>query len=348
MRAITVVLAALLAGGLVIGPTEGAEILLQGDDPLAVTSVNPDRASMAEEEHAAGGLDEGQPGDPWYYRLSVTPVGKQFYHTPDSLSVFVDTTGVRGPLLLEIGVYMGQYGSRNGVVLWDGEQILDVDAYGRGNLRVETLSHTLTPGAGVHELRIADRPGEGTYITIDAIRLTAEGELVLVDAGGNPVELDSPSLPPDQAEALTPRLDALPDLAVFTSDTQWRATENFTVPTWNARAAFDGDPEDGDYWAGGTPAPHAVEVKYPQPITFDTNRIRWMGENRGVVYGLEAWDGERWNLVYHDPHNLRERPIYLFEPVTTDRIRFTILRLTGEERTLMRAFELYRRGGDGQ
>ena len=324
------------------------EVLLAGDDPLAVTTVNPERASMAADDSVPGGLDAGLPGDAWYYRISVTEVGKSFYATPDSLSVFVDTTGLQGPLRIEIGVYMGAYGSRNGLVTWDGEKILDVNAYGRGNVRVETLEHTLTPGPGAHELRIADQPGEGTYITIDAIKLSGEGTIAVVDADGVAVDLRSPSLPPDEAERLAPALDALPDLAVFAPDTVWQATETFPVPTWDARAAFDGDPDDGDYWAGGTPAPHAIVVQYASAITFDANRIRWMGENRAVAYGLEAWDGQRWNLVYHDPHNLREQPIYVFDPVTTTRLRFTMLRLTGDNRVLMKAFELYNRGGGGQ
>ncbi len=342
--------ALLLAVALAPGPVLAGEILLQGDDPLAVTTVNPDRASMVAGDGALGGLDAGLPGDAWYYRLSVTDVGKRFYATPDSLSLFVDTGRVEGDLTIEVGVYLGPYGSRNGQVLWDGEPILDVNADGRGNERVETLTHVLAPGGGVHELRIADRQGEGTYITIDAIRLSAPGELTLVDADGLPIDLSSPSLPPDEAEALAATLGGLPDLAVFAPETRWHASENFTVPTWDARAAFDGDPEDGDYWAGGTPAPHAIEVAYPAPITFDTNRILWMSEgvNRAVVYGLEAWDGQRWNLVYHDPHNLRAAPVYVFAPVTTDRIRFTMLELTGEQRVLMKAFQLYHRAGGGQ
>ncbi len=332
-------------------PALAGEILLQGDDPLAVVASNPDRASMAEGERALGGPDAGLPGDPWYYRISVTDVGKRFYGTPDHMSLLVDTTAARGELSIEVGVYMGTYGSRNGEVLWDGQKILDVNAYGRGNERVETLTHRLTPEPGVHELRIADRHGEGTYITIDAIRLSAEGELSLVDADGLPIELASPSLPPGEAEALAAELDALPNLAAFTDETTWHATESFPVPTWDARAAFDGDPDDGDYWAGGTPAPHAIVVNYPEPISFDTNRIVWMdgGTNRGVVYGLEAWDADegRWELVYHDPHNLRESPVYVFEPVTTTRIRFTMLELTGQQRVLMKAFELYDRAGGG-
>lgn len=338
-----------LAAAALALPALGGEILLQGDDPLAVVASNPNRASMAAGETAQGGPDAGLPGDRWYYRISVTDVGKRFYATPDHISLLVDTTGARGELTIEVGVYMGTYGSRNGEVLWDGQKILDVNAYGRGNERVETLTHVVTPEPAVHELRIADRHGEGTYITIDAIRLSAEGELRLVDADGLAIELTSPSLPPDEAEAMAAELDGLANLAAFTDDTAWHATETFPVPTWDARAAFDGDPEDGDYWAGGTPAPHAIVVSYAEPISFDTNRILWMGENRAVVYGLEAWDAdkERWNLVYHDPHNLRERPVYVFEPVTTTRIRFTMLELTGQQRVLMKAFQLYDRAGGG-
>jgi len=332
---------------LLAAPALGGEMLLQGDDPLAVVAHNPERASMASGDDALGGLDEGLPGDASYYRLSVTDVGKRFYATPDAISLFIDTTGAAGDLTVEVSVYMGTYGSRNGQVLWDGEPILDVDAYGRGNQRVETLAATVAVEPGVHELRITDRHGEGSYITIDAVRLSADGELSLVDAEGLPIDLSSPSLPPAEAEAIAAELDALPDLAVFGPDTQWHATENFPVATWHARAAFDGDPER-DYWAGGTPAPHAIVVTYPAPITFDTNRILWSGENRAVVYGLEAWDGERWNLLYHDAHNLRDTPVYLLEPVTTTRIRFTMLELTGQQRVLMKAFQLYHRAGGGE
>lgn len=346
MRALVLTLAALTAL-----PAPAGEILLEGDDPIAVIASNPDRASMVSGDDAAGGLDEGLPGDLSYYRISVTDVGKRFYQTPDCIALRVDTTGIEGPLTVEIGVYMGTYGSRNGQVLWDGEPILDVDAYGRGNERVETISATLTPEPGIHELRIADRHGEGTYITIDAIRLSAEGELALVDALGFPIDLSSPSLPPAEAEALGEQLGDLPNVAALREGVTWRATENFTVPTWSAQAALDGDPDDGDYWAGGTPAPHALLVEYPESITFDTCRILWMGDNRGVVYGLEALDPveQRWKLVFHDPHNLRERPVYAFEPVTATAVRLTILDLTGDQRVLMRAFELYdRTGGDGQ
>jgi len=76
-----------------------------------------------------------------------------------------------------------------------------------------------------------------------------------------------------------------------------------------------------------------------------------MGANRGVVYGLEARDPaqDRWLLVFHDPHNLLEAPVYAFEPVTASALRLTILDLTGDQRVLMKAFELYSRaGGDGQ
>ncbi len=336
----------LVATGLLAWPALGGEILLQGDDPLAVIALNPDHAAIFADDGAFGGLDAGLPGDAWYYRLSVTDVGKRFYATPDCISLFVDTTDTRGELTVEVSVYMGPYGSGNGQVLWDDEPILQVNAYGGDDPRVETLRATVEPEPGVHELRITDRHGEGTYITIDAIRLSAEGEPVLVDADGSPIDLTSPSLPAEQAEAVAEQLDTLPDLAVFTPDTQWHATENFPVPTWAACAAFDGDP-DRDYWAGGTPAPHAIVVTYPEPITFDTNRILWLGENRAVSYGLEAWDGRRWNLVYHDPHNLREAPIYVFDPITTTRIRLTILKLTGQQRVLMKAFQLFdRAGGD--
>ncbi len=344
MRMLTLILAAAVAL-----PATAGEIVLQGNDPLAVIATNPERASMASGEAAAGGLDEGLPGDLNYYRISVTEVGKRFYQTPDSISLRVDTTGVRGDLTVEVGVYMGTYGSRNGQVLWDGEPILDVNAYGRGAERVETLSATLSPTPGIHELRIADREGEGTYITIDAIRLSAEGELALVDARGFPIELASPSLPPAEAEALGETLARLPDLAKLRAGMTWHATENFTVPTWSAQAALDGDPEDGDYWAGGTPAPHALVIEYAEPIAFDTCRILWMGANRGVVYGLEARDPaqDRWRLVFHDPHNLLEAPVYTFEPVTATALRLTILDLTGDQRVLMKAFELYDRAGGG-
>ena len=346
MRLLAVILAAAVAL-----PAAAGEILLQGNDPLAVVAVNPDRASIASGEAAAGGLDEGLPADLDYYRISVTEVGKRFYKTPDSMALRVDTTGVEGELTVEIGVYMGTYGSKNGQVLWDGEAILDVNAYGRGNERVETLTATLAPAPGIHELTIADREGEGTYITIDAIRLSAEGELALVDARGFPIELSSPSLPATEAEALDETLAALPNLAKLREGMTYHATENFTVPTWSAQAALDGNPEDGDYWAGGTPAPHALMIEYAEPITFDTCRIRWMNANRGVVYGLEARDPEqdRWRLVFHDPHNLLEVPVYAFEPVTATSLRLTILDLTGEQRVLMRAFELFNRaGGDAQ
>lgn len=344
MRALTLLTASLLAL-----PALGGEILLQGDDPLAVVASNPDRASLVSGEDAAGGLDEGLPGDLSYYRISVTDVGKRFYQTPDFIALRIDTTGAQGEMIVEVSVYMGTYGSRNGQVLWDGEPILDVDAYGRGNERVETIATTVTPGPGVHELRIADRPGEGTYITIDAIRLSGEGELALVDENGLPIELDSPSLPPAEADALGETLDGLPNVSVLREGVQWHATENFTVPTWSAQAAIDGNPEDEDYWAGGTPAPHALVVQYPEPITFDTCRILWMGDNRGVIYGLEAFNPaqNRWTLVFHDPHNLRERPVYVFEPVTAAAVRLTILDLTGDQRVLMRAFQLYDRAGGG-
>jgi len=341
MRGTLTGLAALLAM-----PALGGQILLQGDDPLAVVASNPDRASMASTQTAAGGLDDGLPGDQSYYRVSVTDVGKRFYHTPDHISLRVDTRAARGALTVEIGVYMGTYGSRNGQVFWDDQPILDVNAYGRGNERVETLSATVTPEPDIHELRIADRHGEGTYITIDAIRLSAEGELTLLDEDSFPVQLRSAALPPDEAAAMAEALDALPDLAVFTEDTRWHATENFTVPTWNAQAAFDGDP-DKHYWAGGTPAPHAVVAHYPKALTFDTCRILWSDDNRGLVYGLEAWDtdNERWDLVFHEPHNLRERPVYVFNPVTATRIRLTIVELTGQQRVLMKALQLYDRAG---
>ncbi len=332
-------------------PAAAGEILLQGNDPLAVIAANPERASMASGEAAAGGIDEGLSGDLDYYRISVTEVGKRFYQTPDSIALRVDTTGVRGELTIEVGVYMGTYGSKNGQVLWDAEPILDVNAYGRGNERVETLTATLTPEPGIHELRVADREGEGTYITIDAIRLSAEGELALVDARGFPVELNSPSLPPAEAEALGETLAALPNLAKLREGVTCHATETFTVPTWSAKAALDGNPEDGNYWAGGTPAPHALVIEYAEPITFDTCRILWMGANRGVVYGLEARDPaqDRWRLLFHDPHNLLEAPVYAFEPVTATSLRLTILDLTGDQRMLMRAFELFNRaGGDAQ
>ncbi|NLO04241.1 MAG: hypothetical protein GX131_00290 [candidate division WS1 bacterium] len=346
MRAFAAMLSVLLAL-----PALGGEILLQGNDPLAVVALNPETASMASGEGAAGGLDEGLDGDAWYYQVSVTDVGKRFYKTPDSIGLLVDTTELRGPLTIEIGVFMSTYGSGNGRALWDGEAILDINAYGRPEERLVIASATVEPAPGVHELRIEDQVGEGTYVTIDAIRLSGEGELALVDANGLPIALESPSVPAAEATALAQTLDALPNVAKLREGVTWHATENFTIPTWSAQAALDGNPDDGDYWAGGTPAPHALLVEYPAPITFDTCRIRWMGEgvNRGVVYGLEAWDPaqERWSLVFQDPHNLLADPIYLFEPITTTRVRFTVLELTGEQRTLMRAFELYDRAGGG-
>ncbi|HJN18658.1 MAG TPA: hypothetical protein QGH10_24360, partial [Armatimonadota bacterium] len=118
------------------------DVLLQGDDPLAVASVDPIRPSIAAEDAATGGLDAGLPGDTSYYRLSVEPVGKRFYQTPDALMIYIDTTDVQGDLHIELGIYRSRYGSRNGEVCWDGTKILDVDAYGGEDLRVETLTHT--------------------------------------------------------------------------------------------------------------------------------------------------------------------------------------------------------------
>ncbi len=328
------------------GRSVAEEVLLSMADPFVITCTNPAKPSLR--MGAEGGLDAGQVGDSDFLMLGPKDVGKRFYGTNDAVTIHFRATG---EVALELGILLSQYGMEKAQVLVDGVQVGEFGARAKPERQV-VHKFTFTGTGQVQALTVKAPLGVGDYVQVDALRLSAGGPISIVNQRGEPVLRVSPALPPAAVEKLLPALKEAPDLARLGPNLSYTATEEFASSadgsrTYTAQAALDGDPEK-DYWAGGTPPPHALVLQWRQPVTITTHRLRWMGENRGVWYGLEAWVGDGWKLLYEDPRNLQPEPVYQFAAVTTSRVRFTVYAVTGQQRMLLRAFELYHLPGEAR
>lgn len=320
------------------------QVVLTMNDPFSVTCDNPTKPSLR--EGAPGGLDEGLLGDTDNLLLGAHDVGKQWYGSNDACTVHFRAEGA---LTIEVGVWLSQFGCPEAAVLLDGVELGRFNA--QGNPDRPALHSFSANGTGqVQTLTIRPLTGNG-YVHVDALRLTGPGAVEVTDAEGRGVLMPSTAVPPSEAAGLAERMKTARNLALVGEAMTYAASEEFATGiegsrAYSAQIALDGDP-DNEYWAGGTPPPHALILAWKQPVTLDTNRILWLGENRGLWYGLEYWDGVRWRLLYEERRNLQPEPIYRFAPVTTTRVRFTICSVLGQQRVLMRAFELYSLGEGG-
>jgi hypothetical protein len=324
------------------------QVVLTMNDPFSVTCVNPAKPSLR--EGAPGGLDEGLLGDTDNLLLGAHEVGKQWYGSNDAGTIYFRAEGA---LTIEVGVWLSQFGCPQAAALLDGSELGQFTA--QGNPDGPAVHRFTVQGTGqVQALTVRPLTGNG-YVHLDAVRIAAPGKVEVTDAGGRPVFLASVAVPPAEAAGLVKRMAAARNLAIVGEAMTYAVSEEFATGidgsrSYSGQIALDGNP-DNEYWAGGTPPPHTLLLTWKRPVTFDTNRIRWLGENRGLWYGLEYWDGVRWRLVYEEKRNLQPEPIYRFPAVTTDRVRFTTFSVLGQQRMLMRAFELYKLGdggGEGQ
>lgn len=314
------------------------QAVLTMNDPFSVTCDNPTKPSLR--EGAPGGLDEGLLGDTDNLLLGAHEVGKQWYGSNDACRLHFRAAGA---LTIEVGVWLSQFGCPQAAVGLDDVELGQFSAQGHPD-GPATYSFSADGTGQLQTLTIRPLTGQG-YVHVDAVRLTAPGPVEITDAEGRAVLMPSAAVPPAEAAALAERMKTAPNLAVVGEAMTYAASEEFATGidgsrAYSAEIALDGDPAN-EYWAGGTPPPHALILAWKQPVTLDTNRILWLGENRGLWYGLEYWDGVRWRLLYEERRNLQPEPIYRFEPVTTTRVRFTIYSVLGQPRVLMRAFELY-------
>lgn len=320
------------------------EIILPMNDPFSVTCANPAKPSLR--EGAPGGLDKGLLGDSDNLLLGAHDVGKQWYGSNDACTVYFRAEGA---LTIEVGVWLSQFGCPQAGVLLDGVEVGQFT--GQGNPDGPATYAFDANGTGqVQALIIRPLTGNG-YVHVDAIRIAAAGKVEVTDSNGGAVFAASAAVAPAEAAWLVERMAAAPNLAIVGDQMTYAASEEFATGidgsrTYSAEIALDGDP-DNEYWAGGTAPPHTLILAWKEPVTLDTNRIRWLGENRGLWYGLEWWDGVRWRLLYEERRNLQPEPIYRFGPITTTRVRFTIYAALGQQRVLMRAFELYNLGDGG-
>jgi hypothetical protein len=319
------------------------EVIVTCSDPLVFEATDPSAPSVG--EGAPGGIDAGLIGDSDRVLLGTSRVGKTYYGTNDSLSLrFIAT----GPVTVEIGHLPYEFGCREGIVQLDGTELARFPEHlPHAEPATTVLQITGTGRVQTLTIRPADDSG---YVTLDALRLSAEGPVRIVDAAGRPALVASAALPPAEAAAAATALDRARDLATPAQGMTYRATDEWgrdLEPTgmYSAGAGLDGAPSETKYWAGTTPPPHTLLLTWPQKVRFDTNRIVWLGTNRGVWYTLECWDGARWRSIYNERRNVQATPIYRFPPVTTDRVRLTILTVTGQPRVLMTAFGLYELGG---
>ncbi len=325
---------------LALPPARAEQVTLTCADPFSLTTVNPERPSLA--QGAVGGIDAGMIGDTDYFLLGDHEVGKQWYGANDAAIIhFI----ARGPVTIEVGHRKNQWGSRTGEVLLDGKLLGTFSELAKPDA-VATEKYEVEGSGEVQALLVRPAAKVGNYVQLDAVRLTAQGSVQIVDARGRPVLVPSAALAPERAQAVAARLAQAPNLARAGAGMSYVASEEFATgidgsQSYSARAALGGGEGLGGYWAGGTAPPHALTLTWQAPVTLTTNRITWLGLNHGLWYGLEYWDGACWRLLYEERRNLQEQPIYQFAAVTTTRVRLTILSLTGDQRVLMKAFELY-------
>jgi hypothetical protein len=246
---------------------------------------------------------------------------------------------------------LSQWGSPTGEVLLDDGVIGEFSGVGTPD-RPATETFQITGTGALQALTIRPRAGAGGYVHVDALALAAEGPVEILDPDGRPALMLSRALPPPEAETVRAAMAPKANLAILGDAMRYQATEEFATAidgtrTYSPAAALDGDPESS-YWAGASPPPHALVLTWKEPVRLTHNRIVWLGENRGIWYGLEYWNGTRWQLLYEEPRNLQREPVYEFAPVTTTSVRFTAYTLTGQQRVLMSAFELYNLPGKGE
>jgi hypothetical protein len=325
----------------------GVEVTITCADPLAVECAGPVQPSTG--DGAPGGLDAGLVGDSDRILLGTASVAKTWYGANDSATVYF--IGV-GPITVEIGHMPYEFGARHGEVLVDGAAVAQFEAH-RPAAESAVVTVELAATGAVQSLTV--RPADdGGYVVLDAIRFRAGSPVRIVDRQGRPALIASGALAPSAVAAISGRMTREANLATRASGLTYSATEEWksnpgTTSPYSALAVLDGDPSPDNYWAGGTAPPHALVLRWPRPITFDTNRIIWLGTNRGVWYTLEYWDGTRWRVVYEERRNVQVEPVYRVAPITTDQLRLTILSVIGQQRVLMTAFELYNlAGGAGQ
>lgn len=324
------------------------DVMLTMADPSTVTCTNPATPSLT--DGAGGGLDEGQIGDADCLRLGNHEVGKRYYGANDDVTIYFRATG---PLQVKLGLLLSEWGSKRAELLLNGQVVREFSAHAKPD-RPATETCEITGTGALQALMIRPATGVGNYVHVDALAISGDGKVEVLDADGRPVLVASAALPLAAAQAAAAAMTPQGNLARVGDKMTYQVTEEFAScidgsQTYAAQAALDGNPES-DYWAGGTAPPHALVLTWKEPVTFNHHRIIWLGKNRALTYGLEYWDGERWRLLYEEPRNLQPEPIYRFAPVTTTSVRFTATSLVGEQRMLMRAFELYNlpEGTDGK
>jgi hypothetical protein len=85
---------------------------------------------------------------------------------------------------------------------------------------------------------------------------------------------------------------------------------------------------DGAYWLAGAPAAPAFDIKLPQPASVDTLAIyedNAHPEANPQEIKIEAWVNNNWTTVKHDLWVSSSTHIHNFPPVTTDKLRYTIM-----------------------
>ncbi len=138
-----------------------------------------------------------------------------------------------------------------------------------------------------------------------------------------------------------------PNLARLDRGVKWSASDG-VPPRHDAAVVLDGEVCDktgrGGYWAGKKQhTPVTLELTLPRPTRIDTNVVVWYTpEVRGVDYRLEgrAPDGT-WVELYRARDNRRRDRVHRFDPRTVDAVRFTLTRMAGQYRVIMREFLLF-------
>ena len=212
----------------------------------------------------------------------------------------------------------------------------------RGELRkARKEGYDITPVERLLSLSSVEKEGERVPVQrkLEYIR-RAKGMLISLRM---PTWSYDIRLEPPKKKVIPPK----DNVALLTKGTTYRVSTEIGNGINDGWAALDGDkinPES--YWAGefGSGAPQTLELDFNRKVSIYRNVIYWYSLNiRGVAYKLEYWDDrkKKWELIYEEENNQKKVAEYSFPPVSTSRIRFTMFRFAGQNRVVMREFELY-------
>ena len=106
-----------------------------------------------------------------------------------------------------------------------------------------------------------------------------------------------------------------------------------------AQQATDGDVDT--FWsapAGSHSA--AIEISFPQPVTFDRAlTMEWLNDGQHVQkYAIEVLEGTQWRRVA-EGQAIGHKKIDIFQPVTAPRVRLNLLSTSSEAH--IREFQLF-------